>query len=169
MIGLPDALCHLLRQHHATQDAERAAAGQLWTDEGWLFATETGQPLNPRTDWDRWKKLLTAAGVRDGRLHDARHTAATVLPLLGVSDRAIMGIMGWSNPAMAGRYAHIVDTIRADIAHRVDGLTWATEPAAGDPQQASATDRNRGQLRPEMRPEPKNGGPATQAEPPSSP
>ena len=51
--------------------------------------------LNPRTDWDNWKKLLKAAGVRDGRLHDARHTAATVLLLLGVHERTIMSVLGW--------------------------------------------------------------------------
>jgi integrase len=64
------------------------------TDNGWPFATPTGGPLNPRTDWTDWKKLLTGAGVRDGRLHDARHTAATVLLLLGVPERAVMGVMG---------------------------------------------------------------------------
>ena len=48
------------------------------------------------TDWTDWKKLLNRAGVRDGRLNDARHTAATVLLLLGVPERAVMGVMGWS-------------------------------------------------------------------------
>ncbi|MER5607018.1 tyrosine-type recombinase/integrase [Micromonospora tulbaghiae] len=38
------------------------------------------------------------------RLHDARHTAATVLLVLGVFGRVVMGIMGWSNSAMAVRY-----------------------------------------------------------------
>jgi integrase len=37
-------------------------------------------------------KLPKAAEVRDGRLHDARHTAATVLLLLGVHERTIMSI-----------------------------------------------------------------------------
>ena len=50
-----------------------------------------------RSDWGQWKRLLTDAGIRDGRLHDARHTPATVLPLLGVSERTMMGLMGWSN------------------------------------------------------------------------
>jgi integrase len=40
------------------------------------------------------------------RLHDARHTAATVLLLLGVAERTVMGVMGWSNTAMAARYQH---------------------------------------------------------------
>ena len=40
---------------------------------------------------------------RDGRLHDARHTAATVLLLLGVHERTIMSVLGWSTTAMVSR------------------------------------------------------------------
>jgi integrase len=47
--------------------------------------------------------LLEEAGVREARLHDARHTAATTLLLLGVPERAVMNIMGWSNAAMVRR------------------------------------------------------------------
>jgi len=127
-IGLPEELVFLLLQHKSEQDAERVKVGQLWEETGYVFATPTGGPLNPRTDWDDWKNLLTAAGVRDGRLHDARHTAATVLLLLGVPERAVMGVMGWSNTAMAARYQHMTSTIRRDVAHRVGGLLW---PYAG--------------------------------------
>jgi integrase len=91
---MPDELVSLLRKHREEQDAERAAAGQLGTDGRWLFATPTGGPLNPRTDYTDWKRLLTRAGVRVGRLHDAGHTAATVLLLLGVPERAVMGADG---------------------------------------------------------------------------
>lgn len=131
VIGLPEALCGLLRKHRRQQDRERLRAGQLWRDEGWLFATEVGEPINPRTDWDEWKRLLRRARIRDGRLHDARHTAATVLLLLGVSERTIMGVMGWSNTAMTHRYAHIVDPIRRDTARRIDQLFWADSGADG--------------------------------------
>jgi len=107
------------------QARERLHSGQLWADGNWLFATQVGAPINPRTDWDEWKRLLKTAGIRDGRLHDARHTAATVLLILGVSERTIMGLMGWSNPAMTRRYAHMVDPIRHETASRIDGLLWA--------------------------------------------
>ncbi|MBA8793905.1 integrase [Friedmanniella endophytica] len=66
-----------------------------------------------------------SAGVRDGRLHDARHTAATVLLLLGVHERAMMSLLGWSSTAMAGRYAHVVAPIHGEVASRLDGLLWA--------------------------------------------
>ncbi|CAL9504515.1 tyrosine-type recombinase/integrase [Streptomyces sp. enrichment culture] len=125
-VGLPAQLVDLLRVHRAKQDAERAAAGEKWADEGWLFATPDGRGTPPRTDYDDWKELLAAAKVRDGRLHDARHTAATVLLILGVSERAVMGLMGWSTTAMAARYQHMVDSVRSDVARQVDGLIWTS-------------------------------------------
>lgn len=123
-VGLPAQLVDLLKVHRTKQEAERAAAGDGWSDEGWLFATPTGRGTSPRTDYDDWKELLEGAKVRDGRLHDARHTAATVLLILGVSERAVMGLMGWSTTAMAARYQHMVDSVRNDVARQVDGLIW---------------------------------------------
>ena len=97
-----------------------------------MFATPDRDADQPRTDWTDWKRLLAAAGVRDGRLHDARHTAATVLLLLGVPERAVMGIMGWSNTAMAARYQHVTAAVQRDIAGRVGGLIWQAGEAAAD-------------------------------------
>jgi len=123
-IGLPPQLAELLRQHRVEQERERVAARQLWNGGDWLFADPMGHVLNPRTDTKHWKDLLRDAEVRDARLHDARHTAATVLLILGVPDRAVMDIMGWSHAAMARRYQHLTGAVRDDIASRVGGLLW---------------------------------------------
>ena len=56
-------------------------------------AQPNGKPIDPRRDQYEWKALLAEAGVREARLHDARHTAATVLLLLGVRERAVMDVM----------------------------------------------------------------------------
>jgi integrase len=121
--GLPAGLVELLRSHRRKQDAERVRAAQLWRDSGYVFVSPAGEPINPSTDYHRWKRLLVRAGLRDGRLHDARHTAATVLLILGVPERAVMGLMGWSTTAMAARYQHI----RHDVAERVGGLIWGSQ------------------------------------------
>jgi len=126
VIGLPDQLAQLLKDHQKRQDEERDIAANLWQEGGWVFTTPTGGPLNPRTDYTEWKRLLKRAGIRDGRLHDARHTAATVLLLLGVPSRAVVGIMGWSDGSMAMRYQHLTAEIHKDIAKRVGGLLWTT-------------------------------------------
>ncbi len=115
-----------LKQHATEQAAERVKAGNLWSDEGWLFTNEVGQPLNYRTDLANWKKLLRAAGVRDARLHDARHTAATVLLELGVPDRTAMEIMGWSNPSLTQRYQHVTGHVLGTVAEKVGDHLWET-------------------------------------------
>jgi integrase len=132
-IGLPPQLVALLRAHRAEQERERELAQQLWHDEGWVFASPTGQPLNPNTDYHEWKRLLKEAGLREARLHDARHTAATVLLLLDVPVRTVMSLMGWASAEMAARYQHVTDTIRQDVARQVDVLIWqARETATGE-------------------------------------
>jgi integrase len=132
-IGLPPQLVALLRAHWAEQERECEQARQRWQEEGWVFASPTGQPLNPNTDYHEWKRLLKEAGLREARLHDARHTAATVLLLLDVPERTVMSLMGWSSTDMAARYQHVTDTIRQDVARQVDVLIWqARDSSAGE-------------------------------------
>ena len=78
------------------------------------------------------QKLLKAAGVGDGRLHDARHTTATVLCSWGVRERTIMSVLGWSPTAMVSRYAHVVAPIHSDVASRLDMLLWSSPNSAKD-------------------------------------
>lgn len=124
VVGLPDELVVLLREHRAAQVAERVHAGSLWHEGGWVFTTLVGQPIVPNNDYHEWRALLQRAGVRHARLHDARHTAATVLLVLGVPERTVMSIMGWSSTSMAARYQHVTDPIRREVANRVGGLLF---------------------------------------------
>ncbi|WP_055531244.1 tyrosine-type recombinase/integrase [Streptomyces graminilatus] len=126
-VGLPEQLVDLLGAHLTAQGAERRAAGKRWEENSLVFPDEHGRSPSHRRDWAAWKSLLAEAKVRDGRLHDARHTAATVLLILGVPERAVMGLMGWSTTAMAARYQHMVDAVRTDIARQVDGLIWKSD------------------------------------------
>jgi integrase len=97
-----------------------------------------GGPLSPNTDYHDWKRLLDDAGVRDARLHDARHTAATVLMLLGVPDRVIDQIMGWepgTSARMRARYLHVPDAMLKDVARKIAEAIWG-------PQEDAAVDKN---------------------------
>jgi len=133
VIGLPDPVIVLLQVHQEMQNAERTAARQLWHDEGWVFAKPDGRPLNPNSDYHEWKALLREAGLRSARLHDARHTAATVLLILAVPTPTAMAIMGWSSAAMATRYQHVLDCIRKDVAKQIGGLLWNDPDIDRDP------------------------------------
>jgi integrase len=126
-ISLPPALVDELRMHRARQAEERLAAGQLWQAElDLLFADEFGRLVDPARDWREWKSLLQQAGVRDARLHDARHTAATLLLVQGVDLRTVMAIMGWTELGTAQRYSHAVDELRVEAARRIGVALWPT-------------------------------------------
>lgn len=89
-----------------------AAEGQLIKDASgrYVFTKPDGEPLIPNTDYHQWKELLDAAGVREGHLHDARHTAGTALFLLGVPDVVVDAVMGWEPGGavrMRARYMHV--------------------------------------------------------------
>lgn len=129
-IGLPDELVQLLKAHQRHQLDAKSWAGDQWQAGDWVFTDLRGRPLNNNSDYHRWKALIATAGVRDARLHDARHTAATTLLLLGVSERAVIDIMGWSTGKMTMLYQHITDSVRKDVASKVGSFIWgATDQA----------------------------------------
>ncbi|GAB3433546.1 tyrosine-type recombinase/integrase [Actinophytocola sediminis] len=123
-VRLPDQLFNLLMEHEKVQAAERALAEDLWIESDFMFTQPNGKPIDPRADHNEWKSLLAAAGVRDARLHDARHTAATVLLLLGVPLPVVMEIMGWSNAKIAKRYQHVISSIQVNVAAQINTLLW---------------------------------------------
>jgi integrase len=123
-IVLPDQPAALLEEHRAAQEREHEHAGTEWHDDGWMFTQENGRPIDPRQDYEEWKQLLKDAGVREARLHDVRHRAATVLLLLGIPPRLAEALMGWSNGAMAKRYQHVTDVMLREIANRINGHLW---------------------------------------------
>ncbi len=149
VIGVPDELVRLLDLHRQEQERERVRVAQEWRETGFVFTSPFGAPLVPSTDYDVWKQLLTDAKVRDGRLHDARHTAATVLLILGVPERVVMQIMGWSSTAMAARYQHVTGGILQDVAERVGGLIW--EVAKSDDGATGRRGHERASGRPPLR------------------
>jgi hypothetical protein len=44
--------------------------------------------------------------------------------VLGVPERTVMSIMGWSSTSMAARYQHVTDPIRREVADRVGSLLF---------------------------------------------
>ena len=131
-IALPHGLVDALRAHRRAQEAEKAVAGTDWpappakdglnSGTGWVFADEAGKPIRAGADWREWKDILADAGVRDARVHAARHTAATLQLIAGSHPRTVMGLLGWSHPMMLMRYQHVVDDLQRDAVQRIEQL-----------------------------------------------
>jgi integrase len=128
-IALPPELAGALREHQAGQLAEQRLAANVWEPRGFVFCRPDGQPISPEADSRAWKLLLIAADVRPARLHDARHTAATLLLQQGVAARVVMDILGHSQISLTlGTYSHIVPELAKQAAEGMGAALWP--PAA---------------------------------------
>lgn len=105
-LPIPQALLARLRAHWQNQQEERALMGAGWNERDLIFPTETGAPVSPSNLLRQFRLLLTCAGLEHIRLHDLRHTCAT---LLGerVSDRVIAAILGHTPGTVTARYAKV--------------------------------------------------------------
>ena len=97
----------MLQEHRKRQAAEWLRAGSAWTDHDLVFAMRHGGPIERTEDWRAWKALLRQAGVRDARVHDARHTAATLLIEQGVHIRVVWEVLGHTRVTTTERYTHV--------------------------------------------------------------
>ncbi|MGY1744084.1 site-specific integrase [Blastococcus sp. SYSU D00695] len=122
-LALPMPLVAELHRHKAAQLGQQMLAGSEWHDEDLVFAQPNGRPIDKKTDHDDWTRLLQAAGVRHVRLHDGRHTAATLLLSENVHPRVVMELLGHSQmrTTMDG-YSHVRPALVREAADRMRTL-----------------------------------------------
>lgn len=106
-----------LRRHRARQNEQRLAVGAAWVDEDLIFTDAIGRPLRGNHILQRqFHPLLRAAGLPMIRLHDLRHTTATLAAEEGAPVGNVSDLLGHSSAAMTlDMYRHKFDT-SADIA-----------------------------------------------------
>ena len=120
-VPLPTVAVTGLREHRRAMAIEALARGQALDDEGLVFTSTVGTPLEPRNLNRAFDALLGRAGLRHVRLHDLRHTCATLLLAQGVPARVVMEILGHSAIAVTmNTYSHVVPSLQREAAQRMD-------------------------------------------------
>jgi len=87
MIALSPSVTLVLREHKEQQEATRAQLETLLKDDDLVFSTVDGKPLRPNTITRAWTVLAARAGLKVIRLHDARHTHASIMLSKGYTQR----------------------------------------------------------------------------------
>ncbi|MCU7822210.1 tyrosine-type recombinase/integrase [Kitasatospora sp. DSM 101779] len=125
-IALPASCVAQLRERQEQQVQERAEAGLDWQPldiqpDGLVFTTLTGTALDPRNLNRSLAALCSKAKLRPIRVHDLRHTCASLMLAEGVGVRTIMETLGHSSITMTlDTYAHVMQTTLHDAANRMD-------------------------------------------------
>jgi integrase len=100
-----------------------------WTARDLIFTTRTGRPVEPRNLARSFERITVKARLRPIRLHDLRHTAATLLKDLGVPARDTMDILGHTRIAVTMEVY-----TGADNASRREAIGKLSALFGGDPE-----------------------------------
>lgn len=123
VIDLDTGTVEQLRAHRRTQQLERAQWGSDYRDKDLVVAKENGEPIHPDSFSQAFERLLRQAGLRRIRLHDLRHTHATLAVKAGVPVKVISERLGHESPAFTlKQYAHVMPGMQAEAALQIAEL-----------------------------------------------
>ena len=122
-IPIDDTLVEAFRTHRQRQHAREVVAGPRWQGGDFVFTTGTGTGIRNEQDRDQWKAMLKCAGVRDLKLHSARHTAASLMFANNVPIYTVSSTLGHSSISItADIYGHVAS---AAVGEAVSGVARA--------------------------------------------
>ena len=107
IIVLTEETTAALRGHLSLIEQLKERTGSSWMENNLVFPDGFGNFRSPKTDYAEWKKALKLCGIASKRLHDARHTAATLMYSQGVGIETISRALGHSTSAITSKlYVH---------------------------------------------------------------
>lgn len=125
------------------QVEERLAWGPAWQDTGYVFTSEDGRLLHPQQVTVTFKRRAREAGLPPIRLHDLRHTAATLALTAGIHPKVVSERLGHASIGITlDTYSHVGEGLQEEAASKVAGLIFGDQAAAPADRSPTAA-RNR--------------------------
>lgn len=114
-IALDEETARVLQEHRRRQLEQRLLVGPAYTDQGLVFATATGDVLADSTVRTTFNRILRTAGLGKMRIHDLRHTAATLMLKAGVNSKVVSDRLGHSTVSFTlDNYSHALPDMQRD-------------------------------------------------------
>jgi integrase len=123
VIDLDDLTVGVLRSRRAQQAEHRLMFGPAWHDLDLVVSREDGLWVHP--DWfsELFRRRVAAIGIRPIRLHDLRHTHATLLLQSGVNAKIVSERLGHHSVAFTlDTYAHVMPGMQAAAVRQLSDL-----------------------------------------------
>src|SRR5215216_1793952 len=122
-VALDPGTVTALREHRQRQRAERLLMGAGFTDHGLVFCRPDGGPLHPERFSRTFSRESAHAGLPAIRLHDLRHTWATLALSAGEHPKIVQERLGHANVSITlDVYSHVSEGLHSDAASRVASL-----------------------------------------------
>jgi integrase len=117
-VALTSASLESLKEHRQLVASMKKVSGIAWQENDFVFPHLNGTAHPATLDYDSWKRSLRLCGIKTRRLHDARHTAATLMYSQGVGIEVISRALGHSSSAITSKlYVHSAIKPQVEAAH----------------------------------------------------
>ena len=121
LVALPPSLVMVLRKHRDNQRAMRLTMGAAVSNSDLVFSHVDGKPLLPHSISQAWSRLAKRAGYPEVRLHDARHSHASLMLALGVHPKVVSERLGHNSVSLTlDVYSHVLPGIQEAAALAFD-------------------------------------------------
>ena len=108
-LDLAPSTCILLKQHRADQERDVELLGIPSSQANFVFGHPDGTPRTPSTVTQQFRRIASRAGLSGVRLHDLRHTHASLMLQQGTDIKTISTRLGHSSVAFTmDTYAHLL-------------------------------------------------------------
>ena len=122
-IALSPSAILILKEHKDSQEVQRAMLGISLKDDDLVFSTVEGKPLRPNTVSRAWTIMAARSGLKVIRLHDARHTHASLMLKQGVHPKIVQERLGHATIAVTlDTYSHVAPGLQEAAAAGFDKL-----------------------------------------------
>ena len=112
---------NVLRRHRVRQKQDRLKAGAAWQSCDLVFSSTIGSALDDRNVRRAFAEVLQAAKLPPMRIHDLRHTCASLLLAQGVHPKAVQAILGHSQISLTlDTYSTLRPSVSRDAADQMD-------------------------------------------------
>lgn len=124
LVSLPAPAVAILSDHRVKVAAMRREIGTTpLKDDDLAFSRIDGSPLMPDTVTHAWIKLVRRLGLKGVRLHDARHTYASLLLRLGISPKVVQEQLGHAQvQTTLNIYSHVLPGLKEGAAEKLGQL-----------------------------------------------
>ncbi len=121
MIALTPSTALMLREHKKNQEVTKLILGVGLKDDDLVFSQVDGKPLLPDTISHAWTKTVKRAGLKHFRLHDGRHTHASIMLKQGIHPKIVQERLGHATiSATLDLYSHVVPGLQEAAARHFD-------------------------------------------------
>jgi len=133
-IDIGPRLIDVLKNHRAKQNETRLKVGEGWSNNDLVFSQNDGTPLDGDNVYHRdLKAVLKKAELRAIRIHDLRHTFASILISAGHSPKYIMNQMGHSSvKTTLDLYAHLMPEVHEGAAKKSEDFVFSCRKGEQD-------------------------------------